>query len=63
MSAGPAISDAILFPGVAGVVAPFISSLTPARSQATDTIVSSMVPALDGLLRRLPKSSRSIRRG
>jgi benzoylformate decarboxylase len=32
--------------------------LSAARSQATDTIVSSMVPALDGLLQRLPKFSR-----
>jgi benzoylformate decarboxylase len=32
--------------------------LSAARSQATDTIVSSMVPALNGLLQRLPKSSR-----
>ena len=32
--------------------------LSAARSQATDTIVSSMVPALKALLHRLPKSSR-----
>jgi benzoylformate decarboxylase len=33
------------------------NTLSAARSQATDTIVSSMVPALNGLLQRLPKSS------
>src|SRR6202040_1872071 len=33
------------------------NTLSAARSQATDTIVSSMVPALEELLRRLPKSS------
>jgi benzoylformate decarboxylase len=34
------------------------NALSAARSQATDTIVSSMVPALNGLLQRLPKFSR-----
>ena len=32
--------------------------LSAARGQATDTIVSSMVPALKAMLQRLPKSSR-----
>jgi benzoylformate decarboxylase len=32
--------------------------LSAARSQATDTIVSSMVPTLNGLLQRLPRPSR-----
>jgi benzoylformate decarboxylase len=34
--------------------------LSAARSQATDTIISSMVPALNGLLHRLPKCSRDV---
>jgi benzoylformate decarboxylase len=34
------------------------NALSAARSQATDTIMSSMVPALNGLLQRLPKFSR-----
>ena len=34
------------------------NALSAARSQATDTIVSSMVPALNGLLQRLPKLTR-----
>jgi benzoylformate decarboxylase len=34
------------------------NALSAARSQATDTIVSSMVPALNVLLERLPKFSR-----
>ena len=34
------------------------NALSAARSHATDTVVSSMVPALKGLLQRLPKSSR-----
>jgi benzoylformate decarboxylase len=34
------------------------NALSAARSRATDTIVSSMVPALNGLLERLPKSAR-----